>query len=250
MNQTLYNDLLNASCVLMAIQKTQDQIIKIKNRITQRNLAYKELTSKSDKPLGYHARIGWGSALSGQTALFLLMFISEGMSLSDLPGFFFIVLIPGAIGAWLLIWAITSAQKYKEAKTIEVASTYAANQAQNKTDIEEISNLEEKLAELQAEGADSMEILPETYRNAEAACYMLLAVKDGRADSMKEVMNLYEEQLHNWKMEKLLQDHSRMQQIHAESMEAVMKEIAHNLEIIKNQSTANTVLHIINTARF
>lgn len=247
MNQTLYNDLLNASCVLMAIQKTQDQIIKIKNGITQRNLAYKELTSKSDKPQGYGARIGWGSALLGQTAL---MSVSQGSDSSDLPFFFFAVIIPGVIGLWLLIWAITSAQKYKEAKTIEVASTYAANQSQNKTDIEEISNLEEKLAELQAEGADSMEILPETYRNAEAACYMLLAVKDGRADSMKEVMNLYEEQLHNWKMEKLLQDHSRMQQIHAESMEAVMKEIAHNLEIIKNQSTANTVLHIINTARF
>ncbi len=250
MNQTLYNDLLNASCALMAIQKTKDQINKTKNEITQRNLAYKELTSKSDKPRGYHAGIGWGSALSGQTALFLLMFISEGMSLSDLPGFFFIVLVPGAIGAWLLFWAITSAKKYKEIRKIEIESTYETNQFQNKMDMKEIRNLEEKLAELQTEGADSMELLPETYRNAEAACHMLLAVKNGRADSMKEAMNLYEEQLHNWKMEKLLQDHSRMQQIHAESMEAVMNEISHNLEIIKNQSTANTVLHIINTARF
>ncbi len=249
MNQTLYNDLLNASCVLMAIKKTQEQIVQIKSEISQRDLAYKELISKSDKPLGYHARIGWGSALSGQAALFLLMFISEGMSLSDLPGFFFLVLIPGAIGAWLLKWAITSAKKYKEEKIIEIESTYATKQSQNKKDLKEISNLEEKLAQIQDEGKDSLEILPETYRNTEAVCYMLLSIKDGRSDSLKEAMNLYEEQLHNWKMEKLLQDQSRMQQIHAASMEAAMSEIAHNLEVIKNQSTANTVLHIINTAR-
>ena len=246
MNQPLYTDLLNASCVLMAIKDTQDQIIKIKNEITQRNLAYKELTAKSDKPLGYKARIGWGIALIRHTAL---VSIADGVNSSDLPFFFFAVIIPGVIGIWLLLWAITSAQKCKEAKTIEVASTYATNQSQNKLAMEESSNLEEKLAQLQAEGKDSLEILPETYRNSEAACYMLLSVKDGRADSLKEAMNLYEEQLHNWAMEKLLQDNQRMQQIHAASMQAAMNEIVNNQERLNKKMTANTVLHIVNTVR-
>ena len=46
-----------------------------------------------------------------------------------------------------------------------------------------------------------VEFLPMQYRNLQAVSFMLVAVSNGRADSLKEVYNLYEEQLHRWKLE-------------------------------------------------
>ena len=48
--------------------------------------------------------------------------------------------------------------------------------------------------------------LPQEYRNATAVIYMEQAVRNCRADSLKEAINLYEDQLHKWKIEQQNQE--------------------------------------------
>lgn len=50
-----------------------------------------------------------------------------------------------------------------------------------------------------------LEFLPPRYRNYLATQYMALAVANCRADSLKEAINLYEEQLHRWELEQTAQ---------------------------------------------
>lgn len=47
-----------------------------------------------------------------------------------------------------------------------------------------------------------IELIPQKYRYPLACNYMAEVIQCGRADNLKEAMNLYEEQLHRWKIEK------------------------------------------------
>lgn len=51
-----------------------------------------------------------------------------------------------------------------------------------------------------------LQFLPQEYQNASAVVYMEQAVRNCRADSLKEVINLYEDQLHKWKIEQQNQE--------------------------------------------
>ncbi len=57
-----------------------------------------------------------------------------------------------------------------------------------------------------SENIHYIEFLPMQYRNLQAVSFMYLAVGNGRADTLKEAINLYEEQLHRWKMEEYAQE--------------------------------------------
>lgn len=48
---------------------------------------------------------------------------------------------------------------------------------------------------------DILNILPKNYRYPLAANFIAEVLESGRADTMKEALNLYEEQLHRWRME-------------------------------------------------
>lgn len=48
-----------------------------------------------------------------------------------------------------------------------------------------------------------VQFLPQKYRNMTATQWMANAVANRRADTLKEVINLYEEQLHRWEMENI-----------------------------------------------
>ena len=64
-----------------------------------------------------------------------------------------------------------------------------------------------------------LDFLPVKYRNLEATSFMLMAVTDQRAETLKEAMNLYEEQLHRWKVEDAVQKNIEMQQYMADAID-------------------------------
>ena len=64
-----------------------------------------------------------------------------------------------------------------------------------------IDNLEKERDQFIADTQYVMDFLPQPYRNELAAAYMEQVVSTGRAESLKEAMNLYEEQLHRWALE-------------------------------------------------
>ena len=63
-----------------------------------------------------------------------------------------------------------------------------------------------------------LDFLPAKYRNFQATSYMLMAVTDQRAETLKEAMNLYEEQLYRWKIEDAMQKNIEMQQYMADAV--------------------------------
>ena len=69
-----------------------------------------------------------------------------------------------------------------------------------------IQNLTNERNEFVNANKHILQFLPEEYRNATAVIYMEQAVRNCRADSLKEVINLYEDQLHKWKIEQQNQE--------------------------------------------
>ncbi|MDR2022098.1 MAG: hypothetical protein LBQ71_02325 [Hungatella sp.] len=61
--------------------------------------------------------------------------------------------------------------------------------------------IKKRMDNLVQEKKEIISIIPEQYRYPLAAKYFVEVLENGRADSLKEAMNLYEEQLHRWKME-------------------------------------------------
>ena len=211
------------------------------------------MAALDDKPKGYRAKKGWG--------WFLLIFFETGSIItigqglgalfSNHPEYFFqtfiigLALLPPAIlGIPLLIAARTSLKKHRESNKKLMEQLRQEDEVKSKADEAAIAQLEADAVTLQEAATELLTFLPETYRNAEAVCFMLLAVKDGRADTLKEAMNLYEEQLHRWKMEKLAANSARMQQIHMASMQAALQEISNNQSQIQDQLSTVTALQI------
>jgi len=85
-----------------------------------------------------------------------------------------------------------------------------------------------------------VEFLPETYRNPQATSYMLLAVSNGRADTLKEAINLYEEQLHRWKLEEYARQSAEAQSYCALAMD----------ELNSRQAQTNAHLQAIELMQF
>ncbi len=67
----------------------------------------------------------------------------------------------------------------------------------------EIQKANQRLSKYKADHSNCLNFLPSQYRNYSATSYMAIAVRNGRADTFKEAANLYEEQLHRWRMEQI-----------------------------------------------
>jgi len=66
----------------------------------------------------------------------------------------------------------------------------------------QIANIEDALNRyIQENTCEELHCIPEKYRYYIAASYILECLKYGRASNLKEAINLYEDQLHKWKME-------------------------------------------------
>ena len=88
-----------------------------------------------------------------------------------------------------------------------------------------IEKIEKECTELAPYKAKALEFLPEAYWNLDAVAFMLMAIKNGRADTLKEVINLYEQELRHWEMMGAMQ-------MNAEITTAALSEIESNQQII------------------
>lgn len=85
-----------------------------------------------------------------------------------------------------------------------------------------------------------VEFIPAQYRNLQAVSYFLMMVQDERADSMKEAMRMYDEQVHRWKMESAA----------ARTAQANEFEAAAMLALNSQQAQANQYLKQIRNAEY
>lgn len=91
-----------------------------------------------------------------------------------------------------------------------------------KKDLENVINrsdeLKESIKAILYEKNEIISIIPEKYRYPLAANFFTEVLENGRADSMKEAMNLFEEQLHRWKMENKMDRVLKNQQIESTAL--------------------------------
>lgn len=64
-----------------------------------------------------------------------------------------------------------------------------------------LEEVENALLNILEERKADMEFIPQGYQYTQATEYLLDVVSAGRADSLKEALAMYDEQLHRWKME-------------------------------------------------
>ena len=251
MNQALYNDLLNASLVLVAQKNNRKKVQEHKDNIALRKQIIAEMEALDEKPKGYGAMMGFGVfLLIASVVWFVIVFPATASDPGQMPDpLFYVIAIPIVCFAFvfsivLIILARVKLAKHRKENKKLIEKIRQEDEEKDRTINAAIAQLEADAVTLQKAATELLAFLPETYRNAEAACYMLLAVKDGRADTLKEAMNLYEEQLHRWKMEKLAANSARMQQIHMASMQAALQEISNNQSQIQDQLSTVTALQI------
>lgn len=104
-----------------------------------------------------------------------------------------------------------------------------------------IKKIEKELYAFCAANESVMDIIPPNYReDFNAISYMANAVLNGRAESVKEAVNLYVEQLHRWEMEAGLQQISQQQGLIASRLS----------ELNEQQRITNSKLSNIETLTF
>lgn len=103
-----------------------------------------------------------------------------------------------------------------------------------------ISNIQAEIDLLQSENqliyesnSDLFSLIPEYYRYPIAITYFYQALINGRADSLKEAINLFEEQLHRWKIENYQQQLLEIQN----QQKVYLEKINHNSKVAAAAST-------------
>ncbi len=101
----------------------------------------------------------------------------------------------------------------------------------------EIEKTEKILNECFEEGKQFLDFLPQKYRNADAVCFMFEAVENCRADTLKEAINLYENELRYRKEqgEKILA--AEQQAAYLQNLQSILQDIGENQDAINNNLT-------------
>lgn len=94
----------------------------------------------------------------------------------------------------------------------------------------DIDKLSQEEKTLWKENQRFLDFLPEKYRSEIAVTYMMLAVKNCRADTLKEAINLFENACDQWRIEKILADTAKMNRLQYEHMAQATREIEQNQE--------------------
>ena len=100
--------------------------------------------------------------------------------------------------------------------------------AQTQTIVDTINALDYEIYDYSSKTRKYVEFLAPTYDNLTAALFLLICIRDGRADTLKEAKNLYEMQVHNWKLEKVFGNPKKMQEIHNIYISGALQDITNN----------------------
>jgi len=220
----LYEQLLNATKVLYLV----DQKNKEKEVLTEKIKADSRLQNRLRKQ-DYAPSV---AAYIGAVIGVLIVLCPTIMLISLFSKNFFVgCLCCLAISLIIITIAVIKyITKLKSAREIEISNQRSIKSLGEKNEQKriKIKELEVEAEEIKRKYESITSILPEKYRNFYAASYILDAIINTRADTLKEAINLYEQALHNWRMEKLLENHIKMNEINAKYTSSALSEIQRN----------------------
>lgn len=191
MNTELFSDLYRASEYYRVCNIYNEKITNLRTSIQTCKNNYIELKSKKKSP--------------SVANIFLIMFgICFGIVfLSDSE-----IRIIGIIGVGLIIsiviFNILRCKAYNNKHSNQADKLWYEKWGPTIAQAEkEIQKANQRLTKYKADHSNCLNFLPSQYRNYSATSYMAIVVRNGRADTFKEAANLYEEQLHRWRMEQI-----------------------------------------------
>jgi len=152
-----------------------------------------------------------------------------------LKGIGLTVLLLWPLGIIMLIIWIVQKINFKKRKEIEERRIKKLSQtAEEKMEEEEqkSNRIKREKAEFLKSQAQILSFLPADYQNLHAVGFMLTAVKNCRADTLKEAINLYESELGRLAMMDKIHRESQRQKMQAEALATALEEIAKNQESI------------------
>ncbi len=256
MNHELYNQLLNAAAVMVGTQKFDRAITAKRDEWSDLCVEFtdaEEKAKKAHRSYGGLTGLGVFFMLYGFVNGFMLALVSLSFLLTESVDFFsFIVLFfvsaillfMGFLGIFFFFLARIKRKKRK-AKAFKQCEE---EQKEIQLKIDAVENEEEELQANLREFADKnqhyLDFLPSSYRNPQAIGFMLKAVENLRADCLKDVINLYEQELHYLEQERILNNTAEMQRIYNENLIYVMDSID------RNQRQINSSLQNIQTLQF
>lgn len=222
MNKQLRDELAVATSYFEELQKMEDGILTEQAKIA---IAATEAQEERDR----RNSIPGLMYIIGTIAFFVfLAFVAVGLLLAAFNDakYFCGALrfsIPVVIGYFLRIIGkkieSTNEKAYKEKLSTDV-KPIADEANQN------IESIKQIMDDFINQNSHYVEIIPTKYRNLESVSYMYLAAVDGRADTLKEAINLYEEQLHRWKLEISAQQAAEAQAYTAQAIEELGRQQA------------------------
>ena len=254
MNQELYDQMLNAGLVMLYREKGKRELLKINGQVKAKERLLEEKKRRiNEMPAGYSGKKGWGlffvifgSILDLVIGITILVGLGKASN-SELEDFFlgFIVILPVIfLGIILLI----SAKKHRKKYIIQATEEYKIEEekyiAYTKEATEEVKRRGAAAEDFNAKHSHFLDFLPKKYHDLMAIGFMLEAISNLRADTLKEVINLYEEELHRLTLERIAENSARMQQLQNERMLYAMEQLN------ENQERINSNLQDIKTMQF
>lgn len=195
MNEQLFDALYNASEYFRISNKYNEIISRFREDIVNCEQKYTEMKNKKNNPIVINIASIWVG---------LPLLLTGLVGVSNKAGFLVtsFLLAIGIIGTFIIpIWYTKRCKDSKKNKKRADEYWYkelAPIVAKNRENIERANKEWKNFSEA---NKGVIEFLPQPYRNYSATSYMAIAVGKGRADTFKEAANLYEEQLHRWRLE-------------------------------------------------
>lgn len=273
MNQQLYDQLIEAGNVLVQWEETEKTIQIYSDKIEEQNNTLEKARKDIKKEpkftvvriifgvlatyiggfftvtFGFAILVGILSAIvTGTMDLRLILTALPFLILALTPFwlvlFVFVVIL--VIGISLLISVPVSKKLHTKKATAKYENLKADFEEKNKILEDEINRLREELDAFLAENKKHLEFLPVDYQTVHAVGFMLKAVQNLRADTLKEAINLYDQELKHLEAMAV----AERQRLQNENMIYAMQLLNRNMESMsENQARANQILRSIDAVQ-
>ncbi len=240
MNNQLHNQLLDAASLMVFAQKIDAAIQSRTERWNDYAFSIADAKAEVDNAHKlYGKRTGWGVFLTIFGFVNFLSTLRFSISI--------VFLLLGILGIYFIVSARAKRKIYKnkamkEYQRVEAEITPLMDEIEK--NIDELRNTLRRYAN---ENDYLINFLPSCYRNPDAIGFMLRAVENYRANTLTDVINLYEQELHYREQERIMNNLNSAIQEQNRQNENILYAMD---SISRNQERMNSNLQFVQAMQF
>ena len=241
--ENLHGHLIQACEYYAMIDRYDDAIGNIMDENIALEDDYKKIEHK-----GFGAAPGMITIIFIGVFSFLFSVISLSMIDSSLAAFISIfIILPLTVGCVLiykLVYCRARTKEIQQKARQEWYKKYGNIKANNE---KAIDHLIDESGNFARENLNVLDFLPDIYRTQLAAAFMERVVRTGRADTLKEAINLFEEQLHRWTLEEQGRQLLQQKELQTIMLQDQLTSILHEQRKVSNSLQNIEALEFYNT---